>query len=288
MTELHRREPYAQKKISIHLDPPAYDTPIENKTGSSLGPQAKSPNNLSSPSSSTPLNKPPYREHAGEGSQYIRDFILGVNDGLISTLLLVFGIVGGGADSRTVLLAGISGAVAGAISMGLGEYMATKSQSEVTAGNLEIEKEHFLYYRDQELDQLRGFLQSCKLTGRLLDEVVDVIGKDDEALMKMMMAFEFGVQEDQVRSPLTAMWMSGRLFLLGSLPSVLPFLFTKDVTTDCIIAGCLCALALFVAGAWKTRTTKGNVWRAGFENLGAGALGAGVSYCIGLLYNLAA
>jgi len=277
MTELHRRESYAHRTVAVHIDLPKDNEPSETRpVASTATPDSKTPIN--------PTQKPPYREHAGEGSQYIRDFILGVNDGLISTLLLVFGIVGGGADARTVLLAGIAGAVAGAISMGLGEYMATKSQAEVTAGNLEIEKEHFLYYRDQELDQLRGFLQSCKVTGRLLDDVVSVIGKDDEALMKMMVAFEFGVQEDTVRSPMTAMWMSGRLFLLGSLPSVLPFMFTNNVTTDIIIAACCCALALFVAGAWKTRTTHGNVWRAGFENLGSGILGAAVSYCIGLIY----
>jgi len=64
-----------------------------------------------------------YRPHQGEGSQYLRDFILGVNDGIISTFLVVVGIVAGGGSNRTALLGCISSAVAGAISMGLGEYI---------------------------------------------------------------------------------------------------------------------------------------------------------------------
>ena len=73
-----------------------------------------------------------YEKHQGEGSQYLRDFILGVNDGIISTFLVVVGVVAGGGSARTALLSGISSAVAGAISMGLGEYIATKSQSQHT------------------------------------------------------------------------------------------------------------------------------------------------------------
>jgi hypothetical protein len=80
-----------------------------------------------------------YRPHQGEGSQYLRDFILGVNDGIISTFLVVVGLVAGGADVTTTLLSAISAAVAGAISMGLGEYIATKSQENVNQGEFQLE-----------------------------------------------------------------------------------------------------------------------------------------------------
>ena len=100
----------------------------------------------------------PYRPHAGEGSQYLRDFILGVNDGLISTFLLVVTTVGGGASLVQSLLTAISAAVAGAFAMGIGEYIATKSQLQVNDGEMRLESEHFKYHRDVELQQLRQFL----------------------------------------------------------------------------------------------------------------------------------
>ena len=70
-------------------------------------------------------------EHLGASRQYWRDIILGVNDGLVSTFLLVAGVAGGGLLSRDILLTAIAGAVAGAVSMAAGEYVATKSQNQV-------------------------------------------------------------------------------------------------------------------------------------------------------------
>ena len=103
-------------------------------------------------------NDPEYDSHNGEDRQYMRDMILGINDGLVSMFLLLLGVAGGGLNSTQILLTGISGAVAGAISMGLGEYVATKSQREVYEGDLRTELEHFKHHRDVELEQVRqGF-----------------------------------------------------------------------------------------------------------------------------------
>ena len=77
------------------------------------------------------IRGPDYQEHIGSSRQYWRDIILGVNDGLVSTFLLVAGVAGSGLDVRDILLTAIAGALAGAVSMAAGEYMATKSQNEV-------------------------------------------------------------------------------------------------------------------------------------------------------------
>ena len=206
-------------------------------------------------------NVVPYRPHAGEGSQYLRDFILGVNDGLISTFLLVVTTVGGGATLVQSLLTAISAAVAGSFAMGIGEYIATKSQLQVNNGEMRLEGEHFKYHRDVELQQLRQFLLSISLDGPLLEAVVSEVGRDDDSLMRMMMAFEFGVHADELeRNPLKAMFMSGRLFLIGSLPTVLPFfIVTLNAHVALAIAGALVGMTLFVVGAYKCRDNERGV-----------------------------
>lgn len=226
-----------------------------------------------------------YRQHQGEGSQYLRDFILGVNDGIISTFLVVVGLVAGGASVTTSLLSAISASVAGAISMGLGEYVATKSQEHVNLGEFALEREHFTYHRDVELEQLRGFLREVGLHGALLEAVVATVGPDDDSLMKIMQAFEFGASgETASRNPLMAMWTSGRLFLMGALPTVLPFFFVDDPMTGLWIAGILVGLALFVVGAYKSRTTQGSAWKEGLENFAFGVAGTVVSFGVGLAF----
>ena len=77
---------------------------------------------------------PAHNEHLLRTRQYYRDMMLGVNDGLVSTLLLVAGVVGGGMSVTAVLLTAVSGAIAGAISMFVGEFVATKSQNQVMSG----------------------------------------------------------------------------------------------------------------------------------------------------------
>jgi len=228
----------------------------------------------------------PYVPHSTEGSQYLRDIILGINDGLVSMFLLIFGVVGGGLDSRHALITGLSGALAGAISMALGEYLATKSQADVTRYDLELEKEHLKYYRDDEIAQARSYLGECNITGPLLDQVIQVVGNNDDALMKLMMAFEFGVHnEGSARNPLVAMAISGCLFLIGSIPSVIPFTFCTDAGTGLIVAGCLAGTLLFLVGAFKTKTTNGNPWKDGAENFIFGLIGASCSYGVGVGYN---
>jgi VIT1/CCC1 family predicted Fe2+/Mn2+ transporter len=227
----------------------------------------------------------PYRPHQGEGSQYLRDFILGVNDGLISTYLLIVTVVSGSNDVRAALLAGIAGAIAGCFAMGLGEYIATKSQSKVSASELELELEHFAYHRDIEIEQLRNFFQGINLKGDLLEAVVSEISRNEDSMLKCMKAFEFGIQDDQERNPLIAMAMSGRLFLIGSLPSLLPFFFVHDAHIGLAIATVLVGIALFGVGAYKTKTTRGNPWLEGGENFIFGILAGGISYLVGFAFD---
>jgi len=231
-------------------------------------------------------NRPPYRDHIGEGGQYMRDFILGVNDGLVTSLLLVVGVAASGLTNRDVLLTGIAGAVAGAISMGLGEYIATKSQGEVQEREMKLEKEHFLHHRDQELDQVRHYFKELGISpGPLLENIVTAVNDKDEALMKVMAAFEFSCDSaDNNRNPLVAMFYSGRLFFLGSFPSVIPFAIFTTPTTALLVAIACAFATLFFVGAYKTKTTKGNWVRDGSENLAIGMFATGVTYALGLAF----
>ena len=228
---------------------------------------------------------PPYREHLGPRSQYLRDIILGVNDGLVSMFLLVVGVVGGGVSSEVVLLAGLSGAFAGAVSMAAGEYMATKSQEEAIDGELELEREHFKYYKERELDEVRDYLGDIGVAPAAVEAVVDSAAKDEEVLMELMKAFEFGVTEDGRRNPFFAMAMSGILFLAGSLPSVLPFAFMDNPDRALIVAAVGAAIGLFVVGVVKTQMTRTNLIKSGLENVGIAGIGAIISYFIGLGYD---
>jgi VIT1/CCC1 family predicted Fe2+/Mn2+ transporter len=228
-------------------------------------------------------------QHLGDNRQYWRDMILGVNDGIISTFLLVAGVAGGGLTSRDILLTSVSGALAGAVSMCAGEYIATKSQNEVIHGELALEKFHVERYRDEELDELGELLDLIGISKdqRTLRKLIhEHYGRNPESLLQIMSALEFGVIDKEERSPIRAGLFSCALFAIGSLPSVLPFACCgENPTMGLIVATGLTIVALMIVGAVKTWATRTNWVSAALENLIIAGFGGGLAYLVGILFD---
>ncbi|HET9259604.1 MAG TPA: VIT1/CCC1 transporter family protein [Acidimicrobiia bacterium] len=228
-----------------------------------------------------------YVPHIGETRQYWRDIILGVNDGLVSIFLLVVGVVSGGLDRTQVLLTAIAGAIAGAVSMAAGEYLATKSQDEVLDAEIALERTHILKFKDLELGQLREFFTEMGVKPDKLEGVMDAFNDNDDAILGAMAALEFGAVESERRSPYKAMLASGGLFLLGSLPSVLPFVLAESTTVALAWATALSLLGLFVVGVVKARVARTSWVRSGLENLVVAGVGGVIAWGIGQAFHAA-
>lgn len=222
-----------------------------------------------------------YTPHIGETRQYWRDIILGVNDGLVSIFLLVVGVVSGGLGRDEVLLTAVAGAIAGAISMASGEYLATKSQDEVLIAELTLERSHIEEFRELELDQLRGFFREMAVDEDHLEGVMTAFETNDEALLNAMAALEFGVVDSERRSPYRAMLASGLLFLAGSVPSIAPFVVLQSVTAALAFAIVLTLMGLFLVGAVKAYVAKTSTIRSGLENLVIAGIGGLIAWGIG-------
>jgi len=227
------------------------------------------------------IEPPPYEPHIGETRQYWRDIILGVNDGLVSIYLLVVGVVGGGLESPQVLLTGLAGALAGAVSMAAGEYLATKSQDEVLEAEMALERVHIKDHRGLEIGQLREMFSDMGIAAADLEGVVSAFARSDEAILNAMKAFEFGFVESERRSPYRAMFASGALFLVGSLPSILPFIIFDTNTVAVVWASVLALSGLFAVGVVKARVTRNNWLRSGLENMMIAGVGGLLAWLIG-------
>ncbi|HEU4917987.1 MAG TPA: VIT1/CCC1 transporter family protein [Acidimicrobiia bacterium] len=223
----------------------------------------------------------PYEPHIGETRQYWRDIILGVNDGLVSTFLLVVGVVGGGLETDQVLLTAVAGALAGAISMAAGEYLATKSQDQVLEAELKLERVHIREHRQQELDQLTVMFGDMGLQPEDVDMVVAAFDRSDDAILIAMKALEFGFVESERRSPYRAMMASGVLFLVGALPVVLPFLIFENANEALLWATVLALTGLFVVGIVKAKVARNNWFTSGLENLVIAGVGGVIAWFIG-------
>ncbi len=223
----------------------------------------------------------PYEPHVGDSRPYMRDIILGVNDGLVSIFLLVAGVVGGGLAREQILLAAIAGAVAGAVSMAAGEWLATRSQEEVFEREIALERQHITHHRSSEVDQLYSMFTDIGVAEEELEMVVQAFSRNDEVLLNSMKVLEFGIVDTERRSPFTAMILSGLLFLAGALPATLPFFFVSSTELGLTLAAVLTAAGLFVVGAVKTVVTRTHPIRSGLQNLIIAGIGGVVAFYVG-------
>ena len=170
------------------------------------------------------------------------------------------------------------------ISMGTGEYLATKSQEEVFAAEMELEAQHLNEHRDHERDELRHMFGDIGLSGDDLETVVQIIDSSDEAMLGVMAGLEFGIVDAEKRSPYAAGFASAGLFFAGALPSVLPFVFIEDTTTALFAAAILSGFGLIIVGATKTVMTKKNPMLSALENLSIGFGGGVLSFLVGQFF----
>lgn len=211
---------------------------------------------------------------------YVRDLILGFNDGVVSTYAVCAGVAGAAFSTTAIGVAGVAAAVAGALSMGLGEYLSTKSQSQYYRSEAQRERSHIRKYRDLEVQELREMLIEREYPAHVVEPLVEHLAADEDRFVDFMMREEFGVGKESDRSPVAAMAIVMASFVLGAALPVLPF-FIVPAGSALAVASGLSLAGLFAAGATKGRLAGLGMVRSGGEMAVLGGLAAALTYGIG-------
>jgi VIT1/CCC1 family predicted Fe2+/Mn2+ transporter len=218
--------------------------------------------------------------HADVSGGWLRAATFGAMDGLVTNIALIAGVGGGGVGHRALLLTGTAGLVAGAISMGLGEYTSVRTQNEQVAAELGKELHELRVNPDGEADELAAMWVARGLPVGLARQVAEVLKADPEQALRVHAQEELGVVPDELPSPWTAAGSSFVCFAIGALFPLLPYLLGLD---DLWLALGIGGVGLFAAGAIVGRFTAQPWWRGGVRQLLLGALAALATYGIGRL-----
>ncbi len=212
----------------------------------------------------------------------LRAGVLGATDGLVSNLSLVMGVAGSGVARSVVIIAGLAGLVAGALSMGLGEYLSVQSTRELFARELEIEAHELATDPAAEVDELCSIYEAKGIPTEQAHELAErIVHGDPGFALDTMAREELGFDPKQLGgSALVAAGTSLGLFALGALVPVLPFLLIGG-SPAVLVAAAVSGAALFGLGAAITNLTGLNPIRAGLRQLAFGALAAAITYGIG-------
>jgi VIT1/CCC1 family predicted Fe2+/Mn2+ transporter/rubrerythrin len=219
------------------------------------------------------------------GGSWVSDAIYGANDGLAAVFGIVAGVSAATNASSFVLTAGLSGAVASALSMGVGAWLAARSQSEIAEANLEFERRELQEHPAEEKEELSLFYQLKGLTREDADELVEKLARNPESMLRMLAAEELGGME-RGGNPWTAALAGFVSTLVGAMIPVVPFFFLRGPVAVAW-AFAISLIAHFGVGAAKSLFTLRAWWSSGLEMTAAGVLVGGVTYLLGTVFRFA-
>jgi VIT1/CCC1 family predicted Fe2+/Mn2+ transporter/rubrerythrin len=217
------------------------------------------------------------------GGGWIGQAIYGANDGLGSVFGIVSGVAGATAGGPAVLIAGLAGMLASALSMGSGAYLATKTEREVQQAEIRRERQELELHPEEEEEELALFYQ---LKGVPEDEAKVLAGRliaQPESALKTLGSEELGLSEQSYPNPLISALSATLSTAAGAFIPIIPFFFTSGYPA--IIASfAISTLAHFLIGAAKTVVTGLSPWRGGLEMTIVGLGEAIITYLLGLSF----
>jgi VIT1/CCC1 family predicted Fe2+/Mn2+ transporter/rubrerythrin len=216
------------------------------------------------------------------GSGWISGAIYGANDGLAAVFGIISGVSGATGGSSVVLTACIAGAVASALSMATGAFLAERSEMEVAEANIERERQEIAAHPDEEKEELSLFYQLKGLDEETANRLAEEQSKDPDAMLRILTVEELHGSKsggDPVQASLAAGVSTG----VGAIIPVLPFFWILG-DKAVIIAAVISLLAHFLVGAAKSLFTLRSWWASGLEMTVAGIIVGGATYAIGLAF----
>lgn len=216
----------------------------------------------------------------------LRAAVFGVNDGLVSNMSLLLGLVGGGSSPKTIILTGIAGLLAGACSMAAGEYISMRSQREFFEYQIALEKEELELYPQEEAAELAYIYEA---RGLPKDEAVALANRmisNPEKALDTLTREELGLNPNELGSPTGAAFSSFVAFSVGATIPLLPF-FAGSGVMNISVSLILAAFSLYGIGATLSLFTNRSAILSGLRMLLIGALAGASTYFIGRLVGVA-
>jgi VIT1/CCC1 family predicted Fe2+/Mn2+ transporter len=224
----------------------------------------------------------PVNPHDTAGSGVLRPVVFGANDGLVSNLALVMGVAGASAAPGVIVLAGIAGLLAGAFSMGVGEYVSVQSQQELLAFQTEFQRRQLRDDPDQERRILEGIYRERGFTQEEAAHFVDRVFADPEHAVSLLLHEEVGLDARSIGSPVGAAVGSFIAFTIGALIPLVPFLLLSGSTAFATsVVASLVALALLGFGI--SRLTHRPALFSSVRQVLLGGVAAAVTFGVGVL-----
>lgn len=218
-----------------------------------------------------------------QSSDLLRDVVIGMSDGLTVPFALAAGLSGAVATSNIVVIAGIAEIAAGSIAMGLGGYLAGKTEQDHY--NSELKREYAEVERIPEMEkkEVKEFFESIGLSEELQNQATEEIATDKKQWVDFMMKFELGLEKPDPKRARKSALNIGVSYIAGGIIPLSPYFFlsnAKEALKFSVVATLIC---LFVFGYFKSKITGVPIFSGALKVMLIGALAAGAAYGVAML-----
>lgn len=216
--------------------------------------------------------------HRDVSGGWLRPTVFGAVDGLVTNAALIAGVGGGGVSAHAILLTGFAGLVAGAFSMGTGEYISVTNQNELVHAEVAVERSMHARFPAAEQAELAETFRGYGADAETAARMAAAVSADPETALRVHTREELGVDSHELPSAGVAGVASLTAFSIGALLPLLPYLLGL---ASLIAALTITGIALVAGGMVVGRLTGRPLWRSGGRQLGLGAVAIAVTFAIG-------
>lgn len=219
-----------------------------------------------------------------ESSDFLTDVVIGMSDGLTVPFALAAGLTGAVSDSSIVVIAGIAEIVAGSIAMGLGGYLAGKTENDHYNSELRREYEEVERIPEMEKKEVRDFFENLGLSEDIQIKATEEIAKDKKQWVDFMMKFELGLEKPDPRRATKSALNIGLSYAAGGIIPLSPYFFISDSREALKFSVVATIICLFVFGYFKSKITGVPVLSGALKVMLIGALAAAAAFSVALLF----
>ena len=224
-----------------------------------------------------------YQEQHLKSSEFITDIVIGMSDGLTVPFALAAGL-SGAVDSNTIVItAGIAEIVAGCIAMGLGGYLAGKTEQEHYES--ELKREHFEVenYHQKEIDEVKEIFADYGIDAETQEHIAQQLAKDKDKWVDFMMKFELGLEKPHPNRARNSALTIGLAYVVGGFLPLSAYFFTHSPKEGLLVSAIITTLCLFVFGFFKAKVTGQPKFKGALKVTAIGLVAAAAAFGIAKL-----
>jgi VIT1/CCC1 family predicted Fe2+/Mn2+ transporter len=222
-------------------------------------------------------------EHHFNATDTVRDIVIGMSDGLTVPFALAAGISGAVAATNIVVTAGLAEIAAGAISMGLGGYLAARTDREHYETERQREEDETYQMPDAEREEVTQILREYGLSDAELQPVVNALSNNRKKWVDFMMRFELGLEAPDPKRATRSALTIALSYIAGGFVPLSPYILIPNIQTALLVSIGVTLLALFVFGFVKGRFTGIHPFRSALQTILVGGLAAAVAFALARL-----